>query len=336
MRIPKPRFPSVLKRTEADRSRQRRQPSPAYAQPEENSSKRISPYTLLPSPTRPIPHSLPASALFTPQAMQRAWRAVRAAGGGAGVDGITLQAFSAHLDEELEILRQSLIQGSYRPRQLRQVYVPKKQNGLRPLVIWTLRDRIAQRVVYDLIAPAFDAIFFPVSFGFRTGLGTADAVAQITTYRDQGLRWVVDADIKSCFEEIDIRRLGKLLRKRIHHPRLRQLVQVWLKAGVLGAGKEKHGGIPQGSVLSPLFANIYLHEFDRQLVKKHLALVRYADDFIICTRRKNQAQVALAEAERALKSLRLASHPQKTRIVHFDQGFKFLGYFFVKNQVYRL
>lgn len=290
----------------------------------------------LPSPADPILRKTPPSAFFTMQAMHRAWRAVRAAGGGAGVDGVTLQTFSAHLDEELSALRQSLIDGSYRPRQVRQIYIPKNSGGLRPLIIWALRDRIAQRVVYDLIAPAFDAVFLPVSFGFRTGMGVQDAAARIVEHRDAGLKWVVDADIKSCFEEINIKTLRPLIRKRVYHPVLLRLIDSWLRAGIMEAGAKKGSGLSQGGVLSPLMANIYLHEFDKKLVKKNLALVRYADDFIICTRRKSQAQLALADASRALHNLGLTINPHKTRIIHFDQGFKFIGYFFVRNQLYRL
>jgi len=330
MKIPRPHLPDMLKRFDGGETT----PHRTLAISPQNSAERRT--SSLPSPSEPIPRTLSASALFTPEAMHRAWRSVKAAGGGPGVDGVTLQIFGAHLDEELETLRQSLIDGTYRPRQIRQIYVPKKHGGLRPLVIWTLRDRIAQRAVYDLIAPVFDAIFLPVSFGFRTGLGTADAVEKIVAHREQGLRWVVDADIKSCFEEINVARMEKLIRKRVRHPRLRQLIGVWLKAGAAHHRSRKRVGIPQGGVLSPLLANIYLHEFDKWMMSRHLALVRYADDFIICTRRKNQAQIALKEAHRALENLKLTINPHKTRITHFDQGFKFIGYFFVRNQVYRL
>lgn len=292
----------------------------------------------LPSATAPISPDIPPAALFTTAAMQRAWRAIHAAGGGAGVDGVTLDAFAENLDDELERLRQSLISGDYRPQPPRQVLVPKAKGGLRPLAIWSLRDRVAQRAVYDITAPSFEVIFLPCSFGYRTGLGARDAASQITIHRDQGLRWVVDADIDSCFDSINTRRLMRLVKRRVRHRHLLRLIRAWLQARILNtaSGKPAAAGLAQGGVLSPLLANVYLHEFDLAMARQQMALVRYADDFVICCRRKTEAQRALQASEKALVQLDLRLNQYKTRLVHFDQGFKFVGFFFVRNQVYRL
>ena len=216
--------------------------------------------------------------------------------------------------------------------------VPKTKGGLRPLAIWSLRDRVAQRAVYDIIAPSFEVIFLESSFGYRVGLGTGDAAAQISVYRDQGLRWVVDADIDSCFDSINTRRLMRLVKRRVRHRHLLRLLQAWLRARILNtaSGKPAAAGLAQGGVLSPLLANVYLHEFDEAMARRQMALVRYADDFIICCRRKAEAQQALQASEKTLAQLDLHLNKHKTRLIHFDQGFKFVGFFFVRNRVYRL
>lgn len=276
--------------------------------------------------------------LLTEAALRRAWLAVKQAKGGAGVDGVTLARFAANLDEELAALRAEMLAGSYQPRPLRRVLVPKAGSGLRGLTIWTLRDRVAQRVVYDLIAPVFDAYFLPCSYGFRAGLGVDDAVQALVRHRDANLRWVVDADIRDCFDAIDRRRVAQLVGKRVPNRLLMRYIRAWLDARVLTGmdGRVGRAGAAQGGVLSPLFANIYLHEMDRQLTGQGLALVRYADDFVICCRRKAQAQAAQQAAARALARLGLELHPYKTGLRHFDQGFAWLGYFFIRNEFYRL
>lgn len=285
-------------------------------------------------PVRPAP----PETFFTPEAMWRAWRAIRAAGGGAGVDGQTLAQFAERAETELEQLRRELVTGTYRPREVRQVLVPKRKEGLRPLALWCLRDRIAQRVVYDIIAPSFEAIFLPSSFGFRPGLSTADAAAQVAAYRDQGLQWVVDADIESCFDSIPPKPLLELVRRRVHDRHLLRLIRAWLEARILNtaSGLPAAAVVAQGGVLSPLLANVYLHEFDRALAQRRLALVRYADDWVVCCRRRVMAEAALTLCEQELERLSLRLNKHKTRIVHFDQGFKFVGYFFIGCKMYRL
>lgn len=280
----------------------------------------------------------PAERFFTPAALRRAWLAIKRAGGGAGVDGVSLAAFEKNLDAELESLRDELVRGSYRPHPVRRVLVPKGDGGLRPLAVWVLRDRIAQRAVYEILAPSFESIFLPVSFGFRPGMGVEDAVAQVSRHRDNNLRWVVDGDIEQCFDSLDSRLLVKLAARRVHDRLLLGYVRGWLQADILNSvdGVPRKAGASQGSALSPLLANIYLHEFDRALTSKKLALVRYADDFVICCRRKADAETAQAEAERVLNRLGLSLNQRKSRIVHLDTGLGWLGYFFVRQECYRV
>jgi group II intron reverse transcriptase/maturase len=288
-------------------------------------------------PAGPIRASAPAR-FFTLEALQRAWLAVKRAGGGAGVDAVTLAAFAARLVEELGQLREELAAGRYRPRPVRRVLVPKANGGLRPLALWALRDRVAQRTIYDIIAPSFEATFLPCSFGYRPGLGAEDAVRQVLDYRDRNLRWVVDGDIQECFDSIPTDRLMGLVARRVEDPLLRQYVGGWLEAQILNGvdGVPVKAGASQGSVLSPLLANIYLHEVDRQLVARKLALVRYADDLVICCHRKVDAEAALTATNEALGTWELCLNEHKTQIVHFDQGFAWLGYFLLRDESFRL
>lgn len=276
----------------------------------------------------------PPERLFTPQRMQQAWLAVKRAGGGAGVDGVTLDRFGDPKKEHLVALRKELLSGAYKPNPVRRVFVPKPDGGLRALGIWALRDRVAQRVVYDLIAPSFEAIFLPCSFGFRPGRRVADAVEQLCIYRDQNLRWILDGDIYHCFDEIDPKRLMPLVKRRVRDALLLRYVQGWLKADIWNSldGVPQTVGVGQGSALSPLLANIYLHEMDVALTSQGYALVRYADDFVVCCRRKSDAQVAEKATAEALRKLGLQLHPRKKKIIHLDQGLEWLGHFFLRNE----
>jgi group II intron reverse transcriptase/maturase len=292
------------------------------------------------SPLQPVGPIRPGAPgrFFTPDALQRAWLAVKRAGGGAGVDAMTLAAFAARLVEELSRLREELASGRYRPRPVRRVLVPKASGGLRPLALWALRDRVAQRTVYDIIAPSFEATFLPCSFGYRPGLGADDAIRQVLAYRDRNLRWVVDGDIQECFDSIPSDRLLELVARRVEDPLLQQYIGGWLEAQILNGvdGVPTKAGASQGSVLSPLLANIYLHEVDRRLVARRLALVRYADDLVICCQKKADAEAALAATDEALAGWGLRLNPHKTQIVHFDQGFAWLGHFMLRGECFRL
>jgi group II intron reverse transcriptase/maturase len=288
---------------------------------------------------QPVPH--PATGAhddFSLDALRRAWLAVKQAGGGAGVDGVTLEQFAAGLENELAVLRQELATGAYRPQPARQVLVPKRSGGLRPLALWALRDRIAQRAVYDIIAPPFEAQFLPCSYGFRPGRSVEDAVRQLAEYRDQHRQWVVNADIKNCFDEIDSSRLMPLVRRRMRNPLLLRYVEGWVDHKILNSadGVPRKAGTSQGNVLSPLLANIYLHEFDGAMTAQGHCILRYADNFVICCRRKAEAEQALQDAQVALQAIGLRLNPSKSAVASFPGGFAWLGYFFVRHECYRI
>lgn len=281
--------------------------------------------------------SRPPHPVFNEAAFVRAWQAVKANGGGPGTDGVDIARFEADLAGNIGQLLREIHQGTYRPQRVNRVLIPKRDDGLRPLAIWALRDRIAQRAVHDWLEPRCEGQFLACSHGFRPGRSVDTAVAAVLKARDEGLRYVVDADIKECFDSIDGEMLMAKLRDRVNDRKTLQVIELWLRAGMLNAdGRVRAAGAAQGGVLSPLLSNIYLHDFDLAMRKREARLVRYADDFVILCRREADAQAALKAAGQALTRLKLEIHPQKTRVVSFDKGFKFLGFFFIRDEHYRL
>lgn len=274
-------------------------------------------------------------AAFTRESLARAWLHIKANGGGPGVDGVSLDDFAAHADAELAALRQEVLSGAYRPTPIKTVWVPKRSGeGQRPLAKWTIRDRVAQRAVVEYLEPHFEQRFLDCSFGFRPGRGVQDAAARILTLRDQGLRWVVDADIKKCFERIDPDLLLKRLRSELNDPGLLWLLERWVRVRIMNVlvGQRPTAGTSQGGPISPLLANVYLHPLDVRLTQAGLNLVRYADDLVVLCPRRQDAEAALAQVEQGLSELHLELNPKKTRLVSFDEGFQFLGVFFVGNK----
>ncbi|MFQ6058557.1 MAG: reverse transcriptase domain-containing protein [Anaerolineae bacterium] len=383
-----------------------------------------------------------------------------------GVDLVSLQEFEADWTENMAELALALEEGTYLPMPIKQVSIRKKGGGKRTISILAVQDRIAQRAVLNVIEPLFEAKFLDCSYGFRPNRSVQDAIERIIEYRAEGYTWVVDADIKSCFDTIDQEILMDLVRRTIKDREILRLIKLWLEVGVLGqaAAEEESAregltipfdtlfgltkeymeravdwgiehlldregigpgysfveedlaleegvaegaareealrrlaadlllllltfsrpvlkrakglprlrpqvsrlatprnvalgvavtllgallplvrkglsretgalGTPQGGVISPLLANVYLHEFDVAMTKKGYRLVRYADDFVILCRDEGEAQRALAEAEKALARLRLSLNAAKTHLVPFDEGFSFLGAVFAGEEV---
>jgi RNA-directed DNA polymerase len=281
-----------------------------------------------------------AQALFSPEALQRAWQVVRRNGAAPGVDRVTIRRFERDLDRNLNRLREELLSGTYEPHPVQRVLVPKPKGGLRPLAIWTLRDRVAQRVVHDHLMPIVDRHFLDCNYGFRPGRSVDDAVQAVIKAREANRRWVVDADIEDCFGSLDQRRLVKQVRKWTREPVVLTLIEMWLRARVYNParGQPATAAASQGGVITPLLANLYLHSFDVQVTRTvpYGTLVRFTDDFVILCRRRREAEAALAAARQALGRLRLQINPHKTQLVHFDQGFKFLGVFFLRNEHFYL
>jgi len=257
---------------------------------------------------------------------------VKGNGGAAGVDHVTVEQFERNLEENLNRLREQLRQGRYRPQRIRRHWMDKPgSREKRPLGIPTIRDRVVQTALRHVAEPIFEHQFAGSSYGFRPERGCKDALRRVQHKLGQGHYWVVDADIRSYFDRIDHGKLMSLIREQIADGRVLELIESYLDQEVLDGMRQwkPEQGCPQGAVISPLLANIYLNPLDHQMQQAGLEMVRYADDLVVlCTSAK--------EADQALKLLRewmagmgLELHPQKTRIVDLhEDGFDFLGYHF--------
>lgn len=279
-------------------------------------------------------HLPPIDVVFSLDALRRAWRQVRRKGDSPGSDGVTPQAFEATLEQQIAALRRDVISEVYRPQPVLR-FLKRKANGKhRPLVIWSLRDRVAQRVVVDTLTPVTEAMFFRCSYGFRPGLSTSDAVHAIVRARDAGFRWVLDADITECFDSIPVELLLGQVQRLMLTPPLFRLIALWLATPVAGRPNTRVG-VSQGAVTSPLLANIYLHRLDQMMLSAlpQSCLVRYADDFVVLSRTEADARWSMEVAGRALANLRLKLNQEKTRVIHFRHGFEFLGTSFHANKV---
>jgi len=265
-----------------------------------------------------------------------AWLKVRANKGAAGVDGQTIEQFAVNVFGRLQTLRDHVRRGEYRPLALLRVAIPKPNGKLRYLAIPTVRDRVMQTAVARVITPLLDRAFEHASYGYRSGHSVAKAVARVAYWRDQGYHWVVDADIDSYFDNIDHALLLDKLRRTISDHSLLPLIELWLAATVQSVDPAEQPflltkGVPQGSPLSPVLANLYLDHLDEALLERDLRLVRFADDFVILCRDPAQAQQALRLTEEVIDALKLRINRDKTRLVSFDEGFRFLGVNFVRN-----
>jgi RNA-directed DNA polymerase len=275
-------------------------------------------------------HSL-IDKVYALQNLQSAWERVRANRGAAGVDGMTLRKFAERADARLQQLSQELRAKTYRPQPVRRVFIPKSGGGQRPLGIPTVRDRIVQQALLQVLEPIFEGKFSSRSHGFRPGRGGASALEVVDRAVRHGYGWVVDADLQSFFDTVDQEKLLDALNEEVADGRVLKLIRRILQAGVsLPATAETEPtelGTPQGGPLSPLLANVYLHAFDVEMVQAGYGLVRYADDFVIFARSKSEAEAALEQAHPLLEGqLGLRLHPEKTRVVSVAQGFEFLGF----------
>lgn len=268
--------------------------------------------------------------------LRAAWKQVRRNGGAPGVDRATIEMFENRLEENLERIHRELSSASYAPQPIRRVYIPKagRPGEVRPLGIPTVRDRVVQTAMRNVVEPIFEARFAEHSYGFRPGRGCKDALRRVRMLIDAGYMHVVDADFKGYFDSIPHDRLLHLIREQISDGRVLEILQSWLEQPIMEgvASWTPTEGSPQGAVISPLLANAYLDPLDHLAEHAGIEMVRYADDFVLLCRTRTEAEAALALVAEWSASAGLTLHPEKTRLVNLEErgGFTFLGYTFRK------
>jgi len=259
--------------------------------------------------------------------------------GAAGVDKQTCGEFEASLLVQTRQLSEEIKGNTYRPQAVRRVHIPKpgKPNETRPLGIPTVRDRVVQKAILNVIEPILDHHFHERSFGFRHGRGAHDALRIVEQKLQEGFVFVVDADLKGYFDTIPKDRLMSMLKERISDSRILSLIQQFLDQNILEELREwtPISGVPQGAVLSPVLSNLYLNPLDHKMSEAGFEMVRYADDFVILCRSKSEADLALQTIQEWVEQAGLTLHPMKTKIVDSRvESFAFLGYSFREEKIY--
>jgi RNA-directed DNA polymerase len=274
-------------------------------------------------------HSL-VDKVYQRKNLEMAWEKVKANRGSGGVDGQSLQAFAAQLDQQLDRLQSELKEETYHPHPVRQVQIPKagKPGEFRMLGVPTIFDRVCQQALLNRLEPIFEPVFDEANFGYRRGRSTKDAMRKVWKEIQSGREWIVDADLRDFFGSVDHEKLLTLVAQRVADGRVLRLIRAMLKAGSYGKGRlfPSERGTPQGSVVSPLLSNILLTPFDQEMRRKGYQLTRFADDWVVTCTSAVEARAAIAAALRILSELGVQLHPQKTRVVHIQRGFEFLGY----------
>ena len=271
--------------------------------------------------------------VYAPATLRAAWAKARANRGAAGVDGQSIERFAARSEDYLAELASALCEGSYRAQPIKRVDIAKGDGRTRPLGIPVVKDRVVQTAVKLVIEPIFEAAFHPSSYGFRPGRGCRDALREVDGLIKEGYTFAVDADLESYFDSIPHGQLMERIERRVSDGRVLALIRGWLGQDIL-RGMERWtptGGTPQGAVISPLLANIYLDPLDERLAARGYRMVRYADDFVVLCQSREEAAAALVEIRQWVADNGLRLHPDKTHLGDCRQpgdGFEFLGYRF--------
>ena len=287
---------------------------------------------------KPKVHSL-IDKVYSRKNLELAWEKVKKNRGSAGIDDVTIAQFEARKEEYLDLLHRKLRDGTYRPKPVKRVEIPKADGGVRKLGIPAVLDRVCQQALVQRMEGIFEPTFLDSSFGYRPGRSPHEAMRKVWQELNTGYSWIVDADLRQFFDTIDQEKLIDLIAEEISDGRVLHLIRDVLRAGVMEGGcwKPTLTGVPQGGVASPLWSNIFLTPFDRWMAEEGFRLTRWADDFVVLCQTREEAQRALARAERFLREeLGVELHPQKTRIVHVSQGFEFLGYKVKQGACHRL
>lgn len=275
---------------------------------------------------KPKAHSL--TGRITLPLVQTAFKAVKRNRGAAGIDKVSIKMFEANLAENLQALMRQLKEGSFKPMPLRRHFLAKEPGKFRPLGIPAVRDRVAQEVSRRLLQPIFEPLFHDASYGFRPGRNCHQALERVLKLHDLGYRVVLDADISGFFDSIPLAIIMEAVAAQVADGNILDLVENFLRAGVMenGVFKPTTVGTPQGGVISPLLANAVLNLLDWRLQKHGYRFVRYADDFVVLTQTRAQAEEALILVADTLRELGLSLSAQKTRITTYGKGYSFLGF----------
>lgn len=277
--------------------------------------------------------------VFAQKTLEAGFARVYANRGAPGADGVTVEIFSERLAWEIQQLQTAWQAGTYRPDAVKRVWIPKPGGTeKRPLGIPTVRDRVVQAALRLVLEPIFESDFHECSYGFRPGRSAQQAAGVVLAHLKAQRLVVVDVDLKAFFDSIPHERLLEAVRRRVTDGRVLELIGLFLKAGVMEDLRltTPEAGTPQGGVISPLLANIYLDALDQQMAKSGRVMVRYADDFVILCQNPEEATHALADVQEWTAKAGLTLHPTKTRIVDLGQPgawFDFLGYRFKRHDL---
>ena len=271
--------------------------------------------------------------IFNTKTLERSWLNVMKNKGAAGVDKVTIERFTRNKDKYLKEIVEDIKKDKYKPSAIRRVNIPKGDGKMRPLGIPTVKDRIVQSAIKMVIEPIWENEFHSSSYGFRPGKSAHDAIKEVNQHVSEGCTWVVDADIRGYFDNIPHEQLMNLVKEKVADGRMLHIIERFLKAGILEDMKKwvPTKGTPQGGVLSPLLANIYLHQLDVLIQEKGYKIIRYADDFVVLCQSEQEAKQAMKIIEIWMIENSLELHPEKTKIcncMNRDEGFEFLGYKF--------
>lgn len=277
--------------------------------------------------------------VYKEDTLLKSWEMVRKNQGAAGLDKVTIEKFGTKVDKYLQEIKLEIQQGTFEPDPIRRTYIPKGDGKTRPLGIPTVKDRVVQAAIKQIIEPIFEKEFAKTSFGFRPNKGCKDALRMVQANLDQGYTWVIDADLKSYFDTIPHDKLMERVKEKIADGELITIIEKFLKAKIMEnlKGWTPSCGVPQGGVLSPLLANIYLHPLDKMMEENGIKMIRYADDFVIMCKNQQDAQMAYEMMREWIEDNGLELHPEKTHIIDAKQpdvGFEFLGYRFENGQRY--
>lgn len=268
--------------------------------------------------------------------LNKAYKQVKRNHGAPGIDGMTVEAALPWLREHREELLQSIREGTFRPNPVRRKEIPKPDGGVRKLGIPTVIDRVIQQAIAQQLQPIFEPLFSDVSYGYRPKRSAQQAILKVKGYARQGYTHAVEVDLSKYFDTLNHELLMNLLRKQIHDKRVTDLIKRYLKSGVMENGVvcKTEEGSPQGGPLSPLLANIYLNEYDQEMERRGVKVIRYADDIVALAKSKRAAQHLLESSRKLLEGkLKLTMNTQKSKVVSVvaQKNFKFLGFCLGKN-----